>query len=115
MLIFLTAACVGGATSGMVLLVVFLAGLLTSNTAIAVASSFGFLRAGRNFAAYAVVSAVAGLLSLAVGGLLLLGRGGMLSRSSAADRHPRGLTRPEGPTGPAVPSGVPTNRRQLLP
>lgn len=77
-LIFLTAAGVGGVTSGMVLLVVFLAGLLASNTAIAVASSFGFLRAGRNFAVYAVVSAVAGLLSLAVGGLLLLGRGGML-------------------------------------
>lgn len=77
-MLFLAAAGVGGVGSGVVLLVVFLAGLLVSNTGIAVVSSFGFLRAGRNFLVYAVVSVLAGLLSLVVGGLFLFGRGQVL-------------------------------------
>jgi high-affinity nickel-transport protein len=76
--IFLTAAGVAGTGTGVLLLVVFLGGLLLSNTAIAAASTFGFLQAGRNFAVYATVSVVTGALSLALGGLFLFGQGSVL-------------------------------------
>jgi len=77
-LLFLGVAGAAGEVAGVLLLGCFLAGLFTSNTAIAAASSVGFLSASRNFAAYAVVSALVAGLSLALGILLLLGEGDVL-------------------------------------
>ena len=77
-LLFLTAAGVGGAGAGVTLLGVFLLGLFASNTAIAVAAAFGFLSSSKNFVLYATLSAVTGISSLAIGALFLLGRGSVL-------------------------------------
>jgi high-affinity nickel-transport protein len=77
-LLFVAAAGVGGRGAGVVMLLAFLVGLLASNSLIAVASSFGFLRATRNFAVYATVAVVTGSFSLALGLLFLLGRDGAL-------------------------------------
>ena len=72
-LIFLTAAGVGGMSAGLVLLGAFVAGLLVSNTLVAVASTFGFARAGQNFALFAVIVVLTGFFSLFVGILFLFG------------------------------------------
>jgi len=77
-LIFAAAAGVGGRGAGVVLLVAFLAGLLVSNTAIALAGTFGFMHATRNWPVYATVSCVTAGLSLVVGGLFLFGHGALL-------------------------------------
>jgi high-affinity nickel-transport protein len=76
--IFLTAAGAAGTATGMVTLVAFLAGLLTSNTVIAVTASFGFLRASRSFTVYAAVAVVTGAFSLVLGFLLLFGADSVL-------------------------------------
>ena len=73
--IFLTAAGAGGTGIGVVTLAAFLAGLLTSNSLIAVTASFGFLRASRSFTVYASVAVVTGAFSLVIGLLLLAGWG----------------------------------------
>lgn len=78
LLLFVAAAGVGGRTGGVLMLVAFLVGLLASNSLIAVASTFGFLRATRNFAVYATVAAVTGTFSLVIGVLFLLGRSAAL-------------------------------------
>ena len=77
-LLFLTAAGAGGRGTGVVLLGCFLAGLITSNTAIALSSTFGFLRASNNFVAYAAVSVVVATFSLATGAVFLFGQGKVL-------------------------------------
>ncbi len=77
-LLFITAAGVGGKGAGVVLLLCFLAGLVTSNTAIALASAFGFLHAASNFTIYAAVSIVAAAFSLVLGLVFLLGAGSVL-------------------------------------
>jgi high-affinity nickel-transport protein len=77
-LLFVAAAGVGGRAGGLLMLVAFLAGLLSSNTLIALASTFGFLRATRNFAVYATVAVLTGSFSLALGTLFLLGRDSVL-------------------------------------
>jgi high-affinity nickel-transport protein len=74
LLLFVSAAGVGGHTGGVLMLVAFLAGLLSSNSAVALASTFGFLKATRNFTVYATVAVVTGTFSLALGMLFLLGR-----------------------------------------
>jgi high-affinity nickel-transport protein len=76
--IFLTAAGAGGTGTGVVTLAAFLAGLLTSNSLIAVTASYGFLRASRSFTVYASVAVLTGAFSLVVGLLLVLGRGSAL-------------------------------------
>src|SRR5439155_12144273 len=53
-LIFLTAAGAGGKGTGVLLLICFLMGLLTSNSLLALASTFGYLGATRNFRIYAM-------------------------------------------------------------
>jgi len=73
-LIFLTAAGAGGKAAGMLLLMCFLAGLLTSNTLIALASAFGFVGATRKFWLYATISVVTAVFSLGIGTLFLFGR-----------------------------------------
>ena len=77
-LLFLAASRAGGVLAGEAVLVVFVAGLMASNTAIAAASTFGFLNASRHFRIYAAVAVVAAVMSLAVGAVLVLGRDGVL-------------------------------------
>ena len=77
-LLFLTAAGIGGTGAGVLLLAVFLLGLFTSNSAVAAAASLGFLSSSRNFALYATLSIVTAVSSLAIGVLFLLGRGSVL-------------------------------------
>ncbi len=73
LLIFLTAAGAGGKGVGLLLLASFIAGLLASNTLIALAGTFGFLGAARNFKLYAMVSVITASFSLAIGLLFLFG------------------------------------------
>jgi cytochrome c biogenesis protein CcdA len=77
-LLFLAAAGAGGRAAGVVVLVAFLVGLVATNSLIALASTFGFLRAGRNFPAYATVAVLTGTLSLVVGALFVFGEGAVL-------------------------------------
>jgi high-affinity nickel-transport protein len=77
-LLFLAAARAGGAVAGVLLLLCFIAGLVTANTVVAATASLGLLGASRNFAVYATVSVVVAAFSLVVGSLFLLGRDPLL-------------------------------------
>jgi high-affinity nickel-transport protein len=71
-------AAVGGAASqglGLWMLLAFVAGLLVSNTAIALATSTGFVGAGRASAIYVAAGCLAATLSLLVGSYFVLGMG----------------------------------------
>lgn len=72
--IFLAAAGAGGPLVGIVVLLMFLLGLLASNSLITVGSAIGFLRAGRNFPVYAAVALVTAAFSLFIGTVFVLGR-----------------------------------------
>lgn len=72
-LIFATAAGVGGRAGGLGVLACFLVGLLASNTAVALASTFGFVNATKNWRAYVTLSVVTGFFSLVVGTIFLFG------------------------------------------
>jgi hypothetical protein len=72
-LLFLAAAGAGGTTEGLALLCCFLVGLLTSNSLIAVAGTFGFLGASRNWPIYVAVSVVTAVFSLVIGAIFLSG------------------------------------------
>jgi cytochrome c biogenesis protein CcdA len=73
-LIFVAAAGAGGRGTGLLLLGCFIAGLLTSNTLVATAATFGFLGAARNWKVYLTVSVLTASFSLIVGTIFLLGR-----------------------------------------
>ena len=77
-LLFVAAAGVGGQAAGVAVLAAFLVGLFSSNSAIALASTFGFLKATRNFGVYAAIAVVTGAFSLVLGVLLLLGKDSLL-------------------------------------
>lgn len=77
-LIFLAAAGAGGRGVGMLLLFCFLVGLLTSNSVIALAGTFGFLGAAHNFKLYVAVSVVTAAFSLVVGAIFLFGSSAVL-------------------------------------
>jgi len=77
-LIFLTAAGAGGRGAGVALLVAFLVGLLSSNTVVALAGTFGFLGSTKNWPLYVAVSLVTAVASMVIGGLFLFGDGGAL-------------------------------------
>ena len=77
-LLFLAAAGAGGKAEGALLLGCFIAGLLASNTLIALAATFGFLGAARNWAVYAAVSGVTAAFSLVVGSIFLFGHSTVL-------------------------------------
>ncbi|HYT80315.1 MAG TPA: hypothetical protein VEQ37_13905, partial [Actinomycetota bacterium] len=64
----------GGVFSGILVLVVFIAGLLTSNSLITLGSAFGFLKASKNFAIYASVAVLTGVFSLVIGTIFVLGK-----------------------------------------
>jgi ABC-type nickel/cobalt efflux system permease component RcnA len=77
-LIFVAAAGAGGKGVGVLLLGCFLAGLLTSNSAVALAATFGFLGAARNWKLYLTVSVLTATFSLVIGTIFLLGRSTLL-------------------------------------
>jgi cytochrome c biogenesis protein CcdA len=72
-LIFLAAAQAGGLVAGLVVLVVFVAGVLITNTAIVIASVFGFRSASRRRRLQLGLGAVTAVVSLTVGTLFALG------------------------------------------
>lgn len=76
--IFLAAAGAGGTAVGVMVLIAFLVGLLTSNTLITLGSAFGFLSASRNFAVYATVAVIVGAFSLVLGVVFLFGQESVL-------------------------------------
>jgi cytochrome c biogenesis protein CcdA len=73
-LIFLAVAGAGGTFSGILVLLAFILGLLTSNSLITLGSAFGFLRASKNFAIYATVAILTGIFSLVIGTIFVLGK-----------------------------------------
>jgi hypothetical protein len=77
-LIFATAAGVGGAAAGIAVLAAFIVGLVSSNSVITIGSAFGFMNASKNFAVYATVAVVTAVFSLFVGTLLVLGKDTLL-------------------------------------
>jgi high-affinity nickel-transport protein len=72
-LIFLAAADTGGRGIGLATLVIFVAGIVTMNTFIAIGSAFGFVGATRSKAVYLTAGVVVGVFSLGIGGLFLFG------------------------------------------
>jgi high-affinity nickel-transport protein len=77
-LIFATAAGVAGRGSGLLLLVAFVVGLLTANTAVALAGTAGFAGARRDFRIYVAVSLTTALASAAIGLVFLIGHASTL-------------------------------------
>jgi hypothetical protein len=77
-LIFLTAAGLGGGGAGVAVLVAFLVGLFTSNSLITLSSSYGFLKASNRFAIYATVAVLTGIFSLTIGFLFITGHDSLL-------------------------------------
>jgi len=73
-LVFLAAAGAGGRAAGLIVLGAFILGLLSSNSLITLGSTFGFLKASRNFPIYAAVAVITGVFSLVIGTIFLLGR-----------------------------------------
>jgi len=62
-------------TTGIVILLAFVVGLLISNTLVAVVSASGFIGAQRMRTVYVVVGAFAGVASLVIGALFVVGLG----------------------------------------
>lgn len=77
-LLFLAATGAGGQTVGSIILLVFVVGLVISNSAITIISIFGYARARRHTRLFMGVGALTALLSLAIGGLFLTGQIGLL-------------------------------------
>jgi high-affinity nickel-transport protein len=73
-LVFLAAAGAGGRWVGVIVLLTFIVGLLSSNTLITLGSAFGFLRASENFGIYVTVALVTAAFSLVIGTIFLLGK-----------------------------------------
>ncbi|MBI4991349.1 hypothetical protein HZB96_04625 [Candidatus Gottesmanbacteria bacterium] len=71
-LIFITAAGVGGSLLGTLLVFTFVAGLLTSNTLITLASTLGFAKTAKNSNISIVLGVITAIFSLIVGSLFLL-------------------------------------------
>jgi len=70
-LLFLSAAGIGGGGAGVALLLSFLAGLIISNMAVATLSTWGFRRAAGTFPLYAALGALTATFSVAFGAFLL--------------------------------------------
>ena len=62
-------------TTGIVILLAFVVGLLVSNTLVAVVSASGFIGAQRMRTVYVIVGAFAGVASLVIGALFVVGLG----------------------------------------
>ena len=72
-LVFLAAAGAGGKAAGLLVLACFVLGLVSSNTVVAVAGTWGLVSPTRNFPLYAAVSVATAVFSLVVGTAFLLG------------------------------------------
>lgn len=72
-LIFLAAADAGGRSIGIATLLMFVAGIVTMNTIIAIGATFGFIGATRSKAVYVTTVVVVGVFSLGIGSLFLFG------------------------------------------
>lgn len=72
--IFLAAAGAGAASEGLAVLGLFLLGLFGANALITVGSAYGYLAAAKQFAVYATVSVLTGVVSLTIGILFVLGK-----------------------------------------
>jgi hypothetical protein len=77
-LLFVAAAGATGKAEGLLLLGAFLVGLLSSNSLIALAGTFGFLGASRNWRLYVAVSLLTAVFSLGIGIVFLSGRSTVL-------------------------------------
>jgi hypothetical protein len=73
-LVFLTATGAGGRAAGVIVLLAFIVGLLSSNSLITLGSTYGFLGASKNFTIYATVAVMTGVFSLVVGSIFVLGK-----------------------------------------
>ena len=60
---------------GIAVLFAFVIGLVASNTLIVLGTTFGFLRASKNFAIYATVGLIVGVFSLVIGTVFVTGLG----------------------------------------
>ena len=71
------ALILGAATSakavGIAVLFAFVIGLVASNTLVVLGTTFGFMRASKNFAIYATVGLIVGVFSLVIGTVFVLG------------------------------------------
>jgi hypothetical protein len=77
-LIFVTAAGVGGRGAGIAVLVAFVVGLLSSNTVVALAGTYGFFGSTKNWPVYVTVSIITAVCSLVIGSVFLFGHGSFL-------------------------------------
>lgn len=76
--IFLAAAGAGAAHEGLAVLGLFILGLFAANALITLGSAYGYLAAGKQFAVYATVSILTGVVSLTIGILFVLGKEALL-------------------------------------
>lgn len=76
--LFATAAGVGGQVGGLAVLVAFVVGLFCGNSLLAGFSSLGFGAGRRAPVVYAVMASTTAVLSIGVGSLYLLGRADLL-------------------------------------
>lgn len=77
-LLFVTAAGVGKGLTGILLLLIFVFGLMLSNTAISLLSILGFAKAKKNSNLYVGLGLVTAFFSLIVGSLFLFNRASIL-------------------------------------
>jgi cytochrome c biogenesis protein CcdA len=77
-LVFVTAAGAGSRAAGLLVLACFLLGLLTANTVVALASTFGLTGSSSRARLYTVASLVAAAASLALGLLYVFGKGDVM-------------------------------------
>lgn len=78
MILLTAAAGVAGAGEGVLLTLLFVAGLLAGNTVLALATSYGFSRGRRLPVIFTLLAASTAVVSVAVGILYVLGRGDLL-------------------------------------
>ena len=76
--VFLAAAAAGGIVTGVLVLLVFLVGLVISNTAITVASAFGFAKLSRRKGVQIAMGAFTAAMSVGIGILFVTGHDGIL-------------------------------------
>lgn len=77
-LLFATAAGTAGSWAGALLLVAFTGGLFLANTAVAVATTFGFAQGQRLPVLFVGLAATTAIVSLVVGASYVIGRGDLL-------------------------------------
>ena len=74
LIIFVTIAGAGGTLAGEILLAMFLLGLVASNSVITLGSTFGLMRASKNWPLYVTVAILTATFSLVIGTIFVLGK-----------------------------------------